>query len=77
MNYAPTNVRSFFSFDLPTIPIGCAVSKTTLDLHGAYSGIPRRPARWPSANLNLSLVRHPWTESGITWKNQPGANAWS
>src|SRR5215208_4044619 len=33
-NYAPTNARSFFTFDLPTIPTGCAVTEATLQLHG-------------------------------------------
>jgi hypothetical protein len=74
-NYNPTNARSFFTFDLPTIPSGCSVSEATLELKGTFSGTPNPPNHWPSADVNVSLVKHHWTESGITWNTMPAGNA--
>lgn len=70
-NYGPATARSFVKFELPTIPIGCSVTRATLDLNGALSGTPNPPNRWPGASVNTSLVRHDWTEAGITWNNMP------
>jgi hypothetical protein len=74
-NYLPTNARSFFTFDLPTIPTGCVLTEATLELHGTYSGTPNPQNHWPGANANVGLVKHHWTESGVTWDTMPGGNA--
>src|SRR5215210_7530502 len=42
VNYA-ANAVSFVAFDLPALPLQCAVSKATLDLKGSYSGEPDPP----------------------------------
>jgi hypothetical protein len=75
VNYAHTNVRTLLTFDLPTIPLGCSVSKATLELTGKYSGTPNPPSHWPGANVNVSIVKHHWTEAGVTWRTMPAANA--
>src|SRR3954452_11262245 len=42
VNQGRTKVWSLLSFDLPAIPVGCAVGTATLELTGKYSGIPHR-----------------------------------
>lgn len=75
VNYGPSDVRSLFTFDLPTLPLQCTVSRAVLKLEGAYSGIPKRPDSYPSANVNVSITRSHWTEKRITWRNMPKGNA--
>jgi hypothetical protein len=75
VNYARTKVRSLLTFGLPTVPMGCSVSKATLELTGRYSGTPNPPNHWPGANVNVSIVKHHWTEAGVTWRTMPAANA--
>ena len=74
LNYAPTTARSFLEFDLPTIPVGCSVSKATLGLRGTLSGQPNPPDSWPGAFVEMTLVRRDWTEAAITWTNKPGGH---
>lgn len=75
VNFAPSNARSLFTFDLPTLPLQCTVSQAVLKLKGAYSGTPNPPDGYPSADVNLSIAKGRWTESGVTWRNMPGGNA--
>ena len=75
VNYAPTNARTLLTFDLPTLPLQCTVSKATLELKGTYSGTPKPPDSYPGANVNVGIVKGDWTEAGVTWRNMPGGNA--
>jgi len=75
VNYAPSNARSLITFDLPKLPLQCTVTKAVLELKGAYSGTPRQPDTYPSADINATLAKGRWTEAGVTWRNMPGGNA--
>jgi hypothetical protein len=74
VNYAPTNARSLFTFDLPALPLQCTVTQAVLELRGAYSGTPKRPNGYPGASVNVGLVKGHWTEAGVNWRNMPGGN---
>jgi hypothetical protein len=75
VNYRHTKVWSLLDFDLPTIPTGCSVNAATLEFRGRFSGTPNPPDHWPGADVNVSLVKHHWTESSVTWNTMPAANA--
>ncbi len=75
VNYGPASARTLLTFDLPALPLQCTVSKATLRLKGTLSGTPSRPDDFPSASVNMSIVKSHWTEAGVTWRNMPGANA--
>ena len=75
VNFAPGNARSLFTFDLPTLPLQCTVSQAVLKLKGTYSGTPKSPDAYPSANMNVSMAKGRWTEAGVTWRNMPGGDA--
>jgi len=61
------NWRSFVTFDLSSIPAGSTVSSATLSL---------RMKDPPSASRTLEVqrVNASWSESSITWNNQPGVS---
>jgi hypothetical protein len=63
-----TNKRSFVKFDLSTcgIPSVAVVTSATLSIF--LSTAPSQSRTW-----NVSRVTASWTESGITWSNQPAA----
>jgi hypothetical protein len=57
------NARALFRFDLPAIPTGCQVTGATLRL---YAG-----SHTNNRTLQALRVNAPWTETGVTWSNQP------
>ncbi len=57
------NTRSFVQFDLPELPSKAIISKAILRLHPL--NLP------PARNYEVSRVLNSWSESGITWANQP------
>jgi len=63
------NARSLFEFDLSSIPPNRTITGAKLYLYvtgegwSAQSYFPR--------NYDLYRVTSPWTESGVTWNNQP------
>jgi large repetitive protein len=58
------DARSFVRFNLPAIPAGCTVTAATLRLYTS-AGVTGR-------TLQAFRVSGNWTETGVTWNNQPG-----
>ena len=61
--------RVLLKFDLSTLPAGITISKATLGLWN-----------WKSTGPSLAVDAHAvandaWTETGLTWNNQPAAGA--
>jgi hypothetical protein len=71
VNHGPATLRSFVDFDLPAIPIGCSVTKATLEVNGRESGHPHPATAWPGAYVNFAMASGRWAESRITWNNMP------
>jgi len=72
----PVNMRCFIEFDLSQIPVGAKLDSATLSLFAAPSG----PASDPFAGHStlsgsndfwVETVSAAWSESSITWANQP------
>ncbi len=59
------NNRALLRFQLPDVPVGCAVSSATLELYDDP----------PTTGRTIEVYRAdpavPWTESGVTWNVQP------
>ena len=58
------NFRALVRFNLPTIPEGCVLDTARLRLYAASSSSSQR-------TLQAFGVGGSWTESGVTWANQP------
>jgi large repetitive protein len=58
------NMRALVRFALPAAPSGCSVILATLRLYAGSSTAGR--------TLQALEVSGAWTESGLTWSNQPG-----
>ena len=64
----PDRGRALIRFDLSAIPAGQVIQSASLQLYlrYAYSG-------GASTNtINVHRVSASWTETGVTWNNQPG-----
>ena len=59
-----TNYRALVRFELPTSPVGCVVQSAALRLFAASASSNR--------TLQALQISGSWTESGVTWNNQPG-----
>jgi hypothetical protein len=57
------NARTLVTFNLPSVPTGCAVTGATLRLFASSAAASR--------TLNAYRAGAGWTESGVTWNNQP------
>jgi hypothetical protein len=57
------NLRAFVQFSLPQVPEGCVVQSATLRLYASSSSAGRTLEAWQLAQS--------WTETGVTWSNQP------
>jgi hypothetical protein len=57
------NARALVRFDLPAIPAGCTVTGASLRLYAGSATTGR--------TLRALRVTANWTESGVTWSNQP------
>jgi parallel beta-helix repeat protein len=57
------NARVLVRFALPAIPAGCRVTGATLRMYASSYKANRK--------LAAQRLAAPWTESGITWSNQP------
>jgi hypothetical protein len=57
------NTRALVRFNLPATPANCQITAAELRLHNA-SGSPGR-------TYQVLRVTGSWTESGVTWANQP------
>lgn len=58
--------RSLIAFDLPAVPSGCSALSATLRLNATSSASGR--------TLEALRVDSSWTETGVTWDNQPGTS---
>jgi len=58
-----SNMRAYVRFGLPALPSGCTVTLATLRLYAGSAASGR--------TLNVYEVASSWTESGVTWNNQP------
>lgn len=57
------NTRALVQYDLPSIPAGCSVTSAKLRLYNSS----------PKSGHTLEALQNAasWTESGVTWSNQP------
>jgi large repetitive protein len=60
---AGANARALVSFGLPAIPAGCQVADVKLRLYASSYKEGR--------TLQALALGAPWSESGVTWNNQP------
>ncbi len=77
INSIPVAWRSFFKFDLSTIPAGSVINSASLSLFypdsNGFANSPQQPLTHSNASL-LQRVVSPWQENLITWNNQPGVS---
>jgi large repetitive protein len=57
------NSRALVRFELPTLPVGCQIATATLRMYAGSHATGR--------TLQALRVNANWTESGVTWSNQP------
>jgi len=69
--YGTADTMSYIKFDLSAIPVNLGTA--TLYLYNAYSSYPSAPSlsTFAPAVVNTYLTSNAWTESTITWNNQP------
>jgi hypothetical protein len=63
-SYSSGDARSLVRFNLPPAPAGCSVTGASLRLYTS-AGVTGR-------TLQAYRVATNWTETGVTWNNQPG-----
>jgi hypothetical protein len=61
---APDNERSLVHFALPAVPAHCTVTGATLRLNASSASAGR--------TLQAFRASAAWTETAVTWSNQPG-----
>ena len=66
---SPGVYRSLVKFDLSSIPAGANVTSATLDLY--YSDATGSAGQAGANAAELKRITAPWTESAVTWSNQP------
>ncbi len=70
----PVAWRTFFKFDLSTIPAGSVINSATLNLFYADTNSFGNAPHESLTNSNASLLQRvigPWTENTVTWNTQP------
>jgi hypothetical protein len=60
------NFRTLVRFALPSLPLGCVVQSAALRLYA--------PAAVSGRTLEALRIAADWTESGVTWNNQPAVS---
>jgi large repetitive protein len=60
----PSNRRSLLHFTLPPVPSHCGLTHATLRLNSLAAA--------PGRTIEVYRAGSAWTESGVTWANQPG-----
>jgi parallel beta-helix repeat protein len=58
------NLRALVRFNLPSIPAGCVLDAATLRVYASSASSSQR-------TLQAFRLSGSWTESGVTWSNQP------
>ena len=74
----PTIWRSFFKFDLSSIPSNAVIQSASLSLYYATVnsyGNALHSSFSHSDESVLQLVTSPWTENTMTWNNQPSSSS--
>lgn len=68
--------RSFLRFDqLSSLPAGAVVTNATLRLFGVNStDVPGNTGNTASNSIQIGRVQSAWSETGMTWNNQPGVD---
>jgi hypothetical protein len=59
-----SNLRAVVRFNLPTTPAGCVLDAATLRMYASSASSSQR-------TLRVLRLNGAWTESGVTWGNQP------
>jgi hypothetical protein len=59
-----SNLRALLRFNLPSIPSGCVLDAATLRVYAGSASSSQR-------TLQVLRLNGSWTESGVTWGNQP------
>lgn len=60
--------RALVQFDLSSIPKGAKIKSASLQFY-KYNG-------WWYRSLLIQRATSSWTETGVTWNNQPGVDTW-
>ena len=60
------NQRVLVQFSLPSVPAFCSVTAATLQLYASSSASSR--------TIDAYAASASWTETGVTWNNQPGTS---
>lgn len=74
INGVPVAWRTFFKFDLSTIPPGSVINSATLNLYYADTNSFGNAPDESLTNSNASLLQRvtgQWTENTVTWNTQP------
>ncbi len=74
----PAAYRTFFKFDLSTIPAGSVINSALLNLYYADTNSFGNAPHQSLTNSNASLLQRvtgTWAENSITWNNQPSVTA--
>ncbi|MEO8761131.1 MAG: DNRLRE domain-containing protein [Bacteroidia bacterium] len=66
----PFTSRSFIYFDLSALPAGATIVSANLNLYGLTSSSNSQLSTG-SNSCHLQNITASWTESGVTWNNQP------
>jgi hypothetical protein len=66
MSKTGSNARALVAFTLPPVPAGCVVQSATLQMHAKSASNGR--------TLQVSAVTAAWSETVVTWANQPATS---
>jgi hypothetical protein len=67
-----SNVRSLIQFDLSSIPANAVINSATLSLYFNPTSEEGKHVRLPGSNASyLERITSSWSESTVTWNNQP------
>jgi hypothetical protein len=64
MSKSGANLRVLVRFNLPSVPTGCVLDRATLRMYAGAASSSQR-------TLEAFRADTPWTESSVTWANQP------
>jgi parallel beta-helix repeat protein len=67
MSKSGANLRALVRYNLPSIPAGCVIDTATLRMYAGSASSSQR-------TLQAFRAGASWTESGVTWANQPAVS---
>lgn len=69
----PVNARGLVQFDFSGIPSGSTITSSDLSLYSYNSASNGSHSTMSGSNTSvIQQISSSWTESGVTWSNQPG-----